>query len=243
MAKKRYGRVSLEELEKRHQRALNTFVREHWTDIPEEIEVKLRSLKAWGFDLIFGLRGGQEAVFVSETEKGRQVGDVYEEGGETYEVREILTELPRGAKLLIRVGLEERRGVIRAFYRDPNGVETLLFTLPAAELLLAYFKKRGFGKLLEAFHSSGLTTEFIQKRGEEGKAYPFEMLPNKMRRALREARDIIRKRTESGRFSLVYFGENKDGDDRYFATWLVPTIRLFDVDVAERIDKMLAAMD
>ncbi len=243
MAKKRRSWVSAEELARRHQRALNTFVRENWTDIPEEIEVKLRSLKAWGFDLVMGLREGVETVFVSETEKGRQVGDVYEEGGETFEVREILTELPKGAKLLVRVGLEDRRGVIRAYYQDPQGEETLLFTLPAAELLLAYFKKRGFGKLLEAFHSSGLTTEFIQKRGEEGRAYPFEQLPNKMRRALREARDIIRKRTESGRFSLVYFGKNKDGDDRYFATWLVPTIRLFDVDVAERLDKMFAAMD
>ncbi len=241
--KKRKSKLTAEELEKKHQVALNTFVREVWGEIPAEAEVKLKSLKAWGFDLVFGLRGGEEAVFVSETEKGREVGDVYEEAGETFEVREIVKELPKGAKLLIRVALEERRGVIRAYYRSARGEETELFVLPAAELLLAYFKKRGFGKLLEAFHSSGLTTEFIQKNGEAGRAYPFEALPPKMRRALREARDVLRKHAGVGRFTLVYFGKNKDDEDRYVVTWLLPTIRLFDVDVAEHVDKLLAALD
>ncbi len=241
--KKRKSKLTAEELEKKHQVALNTFVREVWGEIPAEAEVKLKSLKAWGFDLVFGLRGGEEAVFVSETEKGREVGDVYEEAGETFEIREIVKELPKGAKLLIRVTLEERRGVIRAYYRSARGEETELFVLPAAELLLAYFKKRGFGKLLEAFHSSGLTTEFIQKNGEAGRAYPFEALSPKMRRALREARDVLRKYAGVGRFTLVYFGKNKDDEDRYVVTWLLPTIRLFDVDVAEHVDKLLAALD
>jgi len=236
-------KLSAEALRRRHQRMLNTFVREAWDEIPAEIEVKMRSLKAWGFDLLSGLRGGSQAVFVALTEDHRGVGDTYEDQGETFEVQEVWKQLPKGARLLVRVGLEERRGVIRAYYRAAHGEETLLFTLPAAELLLAYFKKRGFGKLLEAFHSSGLTTEFIQKRGEQGKAYDFEHLPSHMRRALREAGDLIRKRTRVGRFTLVYFGKNKDGDDRYIVTWLLPTIHLFDVDVAERIDKLLAALD
>ncbi len=235
--------VRQEELMRQHQRALNTFVRERWGEIPEEMEVSLRSLKAWGFDLLSGLREGKEAVFVAPEESERRAGDVYEHEGERFEVREVLRSLPKGARLLIRVGLEDRRGVIRAYYQAGFGEETLLFSLPAAELLLAYFRKRGFGKLLEAFHSSGLTTEFIQKRGEHGKAYPFEQLPHKMRRALREAHDLLRKHTHVGRFTLVYFGKNKDGDDRYIVTWLLPTIRLFDVDVAERVDKLLAALD
>ncbi len=236
-------KLSAQELQRQHQRALNTFVREAWGEIPAEMEVKLRSLKAWGFDLLTGLRGGHAAVFVAPSEDRRAVGDVYETQGETFEVREVLRSLPKGARLLIRVGLEERRGVIRAYYRAAHGEETLLFSLPAAELLLAFFKKRGLGKLLEAFHSSGLTTEFIQKRGEQGRAYAFEDLPHTMRRALREAGDLLRKRTRVGRFTLVYFGKNKDGDDRYIVTWLLPTIHLFDVDVAERVDKLLAALD
>ncbi len=242
MARKK-RKVSAEELQRQHQRALHTFVREMWETLPAEKEVKLRSLKAWGFDLLSGLRGGQQAVFVAPSEDHRQSGDVYEDQGETFEVREVLSSLPKGARLLVRVGLEDRRGVVRAYYRAAHGDETLLFALPAAELLLAYFKKRGLGKLLEAFHSSGLTTEFIQKRGEQGRAYPFEQLPYTMRRALREAHDLLRKRTRAGRFTLVYFGKNKDGDDRYIVTWLLPTIHLFDIDIAERIDKLLAALD
>ncbi len=240
MARKK---LSAAELQRRHQRMLNTFVREAWNEIPAEREVKIRSLKAWGFDLLYGLRGGRPGVFVAPSEDRRNVGDTYEAQGETFEVQEVWAALPKGASLLIRVGLEERRGVIRGYYRAAHGEETLLFTLPAAELLLAYFKKRGFGKLLEAFHSSGLTTEFIQKRGEQGKAYDFDHLPANMRRALREAGDLIRKHTGVGRFTLVYFGKNKDGDDRYIVTWLLPTIHLFDVDVAERVDKLLAALD
>ncbi len=240
MARKK---LSAEELRRRHQRMLNTFVREAWGEIPEEFEVKLKSLKAWGFDLLSGLRGGVPAVFVAAQEDHRSKGETYQADGETFEVQEVWKSLPKGSRLLVRVGLEDRRGVIEASYRSPNGEETLLFALPAAELLLAYFKKRGFGKLLEAFHSSGLTTEFIQKRGEQGKAVDFDHLPAHMRRALREAGDLIRKHTRVGRFTLVYFGKNKNGDDRYIVTWLLPTIHLFDVDVAERVDRLLEVLD
>ncbi len=233
----------LRELKIQHQRMLNTFVRESWGEIPNEIEVKLKSLKAWGFDLLIGLRGGVESIFVADEDDKRKKGDVYESEGETFEVKDVIKKMPKGAKLLIRVELEDRRGIIRAYYRSDVGQETLLFSLPAAELLLVYFKKRGFGKLLEAFHSSGLTTEFIQKRGDQGKAYDFDDLPVEMRRALREAKDLIRKGTRVGRFTLVYFGKNKDGDNRYIVTWLLPTIYMFDVDIAEKLNKLLEAMD
>ncbi len=240
MARKK---LSAEELRRRHQQMLNTFVREAWGEIPNELEVKIRSLKAWGFDLLTGLRAGVPAVFVAPQEDHRAPGDVYQAEGETFEVQEVWKSVPKGATLWVRVAMEDRRGVIRAYYRAAHGEETLLFSMPAAELLLAYFKKRGFGKLLESFHSSGLTTEFIQKRGEQGKAVDYDHLPALMRRALREAGDLIRKRTGVGRFTLVYFGKNKDGDDRYIATWLLPTIHLFNVDIAERVDKLLAALD
>jgi len=240
---KKAKKLTAEELAAKHQVAVNTFVREVWGEIPRELEVKLKSLKAWGFDLIAGLREGEPAVFVADQEAGRLPGDVYEERGERFEVKEIMEKLPRGARLLVRVSNEERRGVARLYYRSATGEETELFALPAAELLLAYFKKRGWGKLLEAFHSSGLTTEFIQSRGTSGKAWSFEALPPKMRRALREGADTIKKRAGVGRFTLVYFGKNKDGDDRYTVTWLLPTIRLLDVSLAEHVEGLLAALD
>jgi len=240
---KKSKKLTAEELAAKHQMAVNTFVREVWGEIPRELEVKLKSLKAWGFDLIAGLREGEPAVFVADREAGRLPGDVYEERGERFEVKEIMEKLPKGARLLVRVGNEERRGVARLYYRAAGGEETELFALPAAELLLAYFKKRGWGKLLEAFHSSGLTTEFIQSRGTSGKAWSFEALPPKMRRALREGADTIKKRAGVGRFTLVYFGKNKDGDDRYTVTWLLPTIKLLDVSLAEHVEGLLAALD
>ncbi|WP_457637736.1 TIGR00703 family protein [Oceanithermus sp.] len=240
---KKAKKLTAEELAAKHQVAVNTFVREVWGEIPRELEVKLKSLKAWGFDLIAGLREGEPAVFVASQEAGHLPGDVYEERGERFEVKEVLDRLPKGAKLVVRVSNEERRGVARLYYRAANGEETELFALPAAELLLAFFKKRGWGKLLEAFHSSGLTTEFIQSRGSGGKAWSFKALPPKMRRALREGADTIKKRAGVGRFTLVYFGKNKDGDDRYVVTWLLPTIKLLDVSLAEHVEGLLAALD
>ncbi len=240
---KHSGKVSVQKLERKHQQVLNTFVRETWESIPLDMEVKLKSCKAWGFDLIRGLRQGQEAVFVAPSEEERHEGDKYEESGESFEVHQLIRELQPTEHLFIRVTQEERRGVIKAFFEDESKKKTELFTLPAAELLLAYFKKQRFAHLLGAFHSSGLTTEFIQKRGESGRAYEFDNLPNNMRRALREARDVIRKDFRAGRFSLVYFGQNKNGDDRYVVTWQIPTIRLFNQDMAEKVDKLLAALD
>ncbi|CDM65108.1 TIGR00703 family protein [Pyrinomonas methylaliphatogenes] len=231
----------LRKLALKHERALNTFLREAWGQIPEERETKLKSLKAWGFDLLTGLRDGRDSIFVAEAGQ-HKVGETYEEEGERFEVRRVIEDL-KGAKLRIRVELEDRRGVIRAYHRSAEGDDTLLFTLPAGELLLAYFRKRGFGKLVEAFHSSGLTTEFIQSRGQEGRAYAFDDLPAKWRRALKEAQNMLHDRVGVGRFSLVYFGPNKDGDDRYIVTWLLPTIHLFDLDVAEHLEKLLAALD
>ncbi len=230
------------EFERKHHNALNTFVREKWDVIPEEMEVKLKSLKAWGFDLISGLRGGQAAVFVAPTEKGRAAGDIYEEEGETFEVQEVIKQLPKNERLTIQVTLQERRGVIEAFHHGPDGEPTLLFSLPAGELLLAYFKKRRLHHLIQAFHSSGLTTEFILKRGEEGLARDFDELPPKMRRLLREAWAMIRKEVDSGRFTLVYYGEDKDHKPRFALAWLLPTIQLFHVDVAEKADKLLATV-
>ncbi len=241
--KPRAHRHTAEELAQKHQQALHTYVREVWGPIPDEVEVGLRSLKAWGFDLIFGLREGVETVFVADQTAGRKAGDRYTEGGAAMEVLEVVRELPKGARIRVRVDLEDRRGVVRAAYQPARGSATPLFTLPAAELLLAFFKKRGFGKLLEAFASSGLTTEFVQGRGQPGRAVPFDALPPKMRRALREAQDTLKKHAGVGRFALAYFGKNKDGDDRYRASWLLPTVKLFDLALAEHVDKLLAALD
>ncbi len=222
--------------------AQHTYVRESWGPLPLEVDIKLKNLKALGFDLIRGLRGGRPAVFVAPEEAHRRTGDVYQEQGEQFTVQEVLVEMPRATRLLLRVGLEDRRGVVRAFYRAESAEETLLFELPAASLLLSFFKKRGYAHLLSSFHSSGLTTLFLRKRGGEGKPIPADQWPPKFRRALREAQDLLKKFLSSGRFTLTYFGTDREGKDRYEALWLVPTVQLFRSPVAEHLDKHLAAL-
>ncbi len=229
-------------MELKSQIALNTFVREKWNEIPERLEIKYKNLKAWGFDLAKILKGNEE-TFRAYMEQSYQAGDSYDDEGEHIEIREIIESCPPNSKLIIYVTLEERKGVIRACLKTEKGNEVTIFSLPAGELLLNYFRRKKLLHLVEAFHSSGLTTEFIRKRGSEGKAHDFDSLPPKMRRILREAGDIIRKHTESGRFSLVYFGENKDKEDRYIATFVLPTIYLFDTDIAEKIDKLFASLN
>ncbi len=229
------------QIELKHQIALNTFVREIWHEIPEQIEVKYKNLKAWGFDLAKILKSGRE-TFQAYDEHTITAGDSYDDDGEHIEIKEIIKDMPPDSKLVIYVTLEDRRGVIKAYLKTDEGEEILLFSLPAGELLLRYFRRKKLMHLVDSFHSSGLTTEFIRKRGSEGKAYNFEALPPKMRQVLRGAGDIVRKHTGSGRFSLVYFGENKDKEDRYVATFVLPTIYLFDIDVAEKIDKLFASL-
>ena len=235
--------LTVEDLVRKQEVAEHTYVRELWGPLPQEVEIKLKNLKALGFDLLRGLRGGRPTVFVADEAQHRRVGDIYEQAGERYEVQEVVSEMPRATRLLLRVQLEDRRGVVRAFYRAESGEETLLFELPAALLLLTFFKKRGYAHLLTTFHSSGLTTLFLRKRGEEGKALPFATWPPKFRRALREAGDILRKFTGTGRFTLAFFGQNREGKDRYVALWLVPTVQLFRTEVAEHLDKHLAALN
>ncbi len=235
-------KLTVEDLLRKQEVALHTYVREVWGSLPQETEIKLKNLKALGFDLLRGLRGGKPAVFVASEEQHRKTGEVYEEAGERYEVQEIVTELGRATRLLLRVRLEDRRGVLRALYRAESGEETLLFEMPAAMLLLTFFKKRGYAQLLTSFHSSGLTTVFLRKRGEEGKALPFDEWPPKFRRVLREAQDLLRKFVGAGRFTLAYFGQDREGKDRYTALWVVPTVQLFRTEVAEHLDKHLAAL-
>jgi len=80
----------------------------------------------------------------------------------------------------------------------------------------------------------------VKQRGQEGNPCPVDRLPKIPRHFLREARRV-EKEMGFGRIALAYFGENKDKDARFRVSWLVPTIALFELDIAEKIDKLLAA--
>ena len=94
--------------------------------------------------------------------------------------------------------------------------------------------------MIEALRNVGVATELLKRRGREGRPYPYEKLPNVACRFVRGARDV-ESEAGFGRVTLAYYGENKDGDARFRATWLLPTIALFKIDISEKVDKLLAA--
>ncbi|WP_457567966.1 TIGR00703 family protein [Desulfurobacterium sp.] len=224
--------------ELREIQALNTLVFETLGQPEKEREFKFKSLKRWGLDLIAGKKNGRETFFVSEYGK-RKAGDSYSEGGTDYEVTEILYEMPKNKKLFAHIEMENGRAYLVGELREGNeNIEIL--RLPAASLLLAYFKKHRLHHLIEALKNVGTATELVKHRGQEGKPYSFEKLPNVARRFLREAKKV-EKEAGFGRVALSYFGENKDGDPRFRVSWLLPTIALFEIEIAEKADKILAA--
>ncbi len=229
--------------ELKHQIVLGTYVREKWGEIPRERVFKLKSLKAWGFDLLTGMKNGKFSYFVSDSDLKRKVGDKYTENGVSYEIEELVKSLPKGVELKASVVLEETRPVIEAWITDEKGTEFPLLKVHAGELLITYFKKKKLHKLVESILSSGLTTEFVKHRGTEGKPVPFDKLPPAAKEALRTASKVHKDLTGVGRFTLVYFGRNKDGKNRYWMNWILPTLYLFDIDIAEKVNSVFEALD
>ncbi len=230
--------MSLAEL--KEQQALNTLVFETLGQPEKEREFKFKSLKRWGLDLILGKKAGKETYFVAEFGK-RKAGDIYKEGDVEYQVSEVLYEMPKNKKLFAYIRMENGRAYLVGELRE--GEENIeILRLPAASLLLAYFKKHKLHHLIEALRNVGTATELVKQRGQEGKPYSYEKLPNVARRFLREAKKV-EKEAGFGRVALAYFGENKDGDARFRVSWLLPTIALFEIDIAEKADKILGAFN
>ncbi|MRI59219.1 MAG: TIGR00703 family protein [Epsilonproteobacteria bacterium] len=214
---------------------LNTLVFETLGNPEKEREFKLKALKKWGFDLIFGKRDGEETYFAAS---GKSEGGTFESDGERYEVTQILKELPKNTKVFAHIEMIEGQAYLFVDLREDEK-NTPILQLPAGEILLAFLKKHKFAKLIDALKNLGSAASLVKHHGEEGKPLPFNELPPVPRRFLREAKKI-EKEMGFGRIALAYFGENKDGKARYWMQWLVPTIALFDEHISQRIDKTLA---
>ncbi len=225
-------------LERKEVQALNTLVFETLGEVGSEREFKFKALKKWGLDLVLGRKDGKETFFVAEYGR-RKEGEVYREGGIEYEVGKVLYELPKNKKFFAHIEMKEGRAYLVGELREESH-STEILRLPAASLLLAYFKKHRLFHLAGVLKSVGTVVELFKQKGQEGKPYPFEKLPNAVRRFLREAKRI-EKRAGFGRVALAYFGENKDGDARFRVSWLLPTIALFESSIAEKADKLLTA--
>ncbi len=224
--------------ELREIQVLNTLVFETLGQPEKEREFKLKALKRWGFDLILGKREGVSTFFTAKANE-REEGEKYKEEGIEYEVEEILTELPKNKKIFAHIEMFHGTAYLIGELRE--GDENIeLLKVPAGVILLAYFKKHKLHHLIEAVRNVGTATELLKQRGQEGKPVPYDKLPNVPRRFLRGAKDV-EKDAGFGRVALSYWGENKDGDARFRVSWLLPTIALFDIDIAEKADKLLAA--
>jgi uncharacterized protein (TIGR00703 family) len=222
----------------RELQTINTLVFETLGQPEKEREFKLKSLKRWGFDLLFGKKDGETTFFTAETGK-RNVGDNYEEENIKYEVEEIIHELPKNKKIFAHIEMFQGTAYLIGELREGDkNIEIL--RVPAGAVLLAYFKKHKLHHLIEAVRNVGTATELVKQRGQEGKPVPYEKLPNVARRFLRGAKDV-EEDAGFGRVALSYWGENKDGDARFRVSWLLPTIALFDINIAEKADKLLSA--
>ena len=222
--------------EVRESMLLNTLVFETLGQPEKEREFKLKSLKKWGFDLVFGKKDGEDAFF--GVEEGKKAGDKFNKDDVEYEVKEILEKLPKNKKMFAKIEMVEGRAYLYVYLREGD-IDTPILYVPAGEVLLAFLKKHKFIKIIEAIRNIGSAANLVKKHGDEGKPVSFEELPPVARRFLRDAKKI-EKEMGFGRVALAYFGENKSGEARYWLEWMVPTIALFDEKISEKIDKALA---
>lgn len=219
----------------------HTLTVERWETLPMEMEIKLKALNSWGFDLVQAERG-QSRYFLVEAD-ACQAGDTFFHDGEAVKIDQVLSQLPKNTRLTLVMTSEDYQAQVEAlFWQEGEQTPRSLFKLPAVEVLLALCKKNNLGQLLAQVHSVGVTTEIVKKHGESGKTVPFADLPPQARRVLRMAKDILRKRVPAGRFELSWFGENKDAQARYQASLLIPTLSLLNVQVANGVDKLFAEL-
>ncbi len=232
------GETEVDNFSLKEEQVLNTLVFETLGQPEKEREFKFKSLKRWGFDLVLGKVGGKTTYFTAEANK-REEGDIYKVGEIEYQIDEILSEIPKNKKIFAHIEMNQGRAYLIGDLRE--GDENIeILRVPAGIILLTYLKKHKLHHLLEAVKNVGTATELVKQRGQEGRAVPYEKLPNVPRRFLRGAKDV-EKEAGFGRVALSYWGENKDGDARFRVSWLFPTIALFEIDIAEKADKLLAA--
>jgi uncharacterized protein (TIGR00703 family) len=209
--------------------------------VPAERRFKFKDLKAWGYDLHLGTIDGKEAYFVSKAGT-REEGETYTEGGREYHISETQREIPKDARLLARIVIERGQPYLEFWLDTEEGNFPLAKEDPRL-ILHRFWTEKKFNQLEKHVGSVGLTTDFFKDRVfVKSIPLPYEEYPPKVRRVLREVRDVHRDLTGFGRFVFQYFGE-EDKAYQYRLWWLLPTIHLFDVEVSNEVDKILAMLD
>ncbi|WP_456367029.1 TIGR00703 family protein [Thermococcus sp.] len=209
--------------------------------VPAERRFKFKSLKAWGYDLHLGTIDGRKAYFVSKAGT-REEGETYSENGREYHISETQRGIPKNARLLARIVIERGQPYLE-LWLDTEEENFPLAKDDPRVILHRFWTERKFNQLEKHVGSVGLTTDFFKDRVfVKSIPLPYEEYPPKVRRVLREVRDVHRDMTGFGRFVFQYFGE-EDKTHQYRLWWLLPTIHLFDVEVSNEVDKVLAMLD
>ena len=238
-------RVAQDLAQLKQQLMRESLVFEYLGDPPLKRRFVFKDLRRWGFDLFAGRRGGTPGYYLADQEDKRRTGERFTREGEEYEIDEILDALPPKARLLGRIRMEEGHALLDLSLAEKGTADEdapVIASLPAAALLLGYLRKRRCHRLFAALANCGRLSEMTQGSGQMGRAQSYAALPARFRHFVKEARKIGQE-AGAGRISLAYFGENKERRPRYRLSWLLPTLALFDTDLAERIDRMLDALE
>jgi len=176
--------------------------------VPAERRFRFKDLKAWGYDLHFGTIDGREAYFVSRAGT-REEGETYREAGKEYHIQETQRVIPRNTRLLARIVIERGQPFLEFWLEDEEGSFHLSREDPRI-ILHRFWTAKGFRQLEACVGSVGLTTDFFKDRVfVKSVPLPFEEYPPKVRRVLREVRDVHRDMTGFGRFVFQYYGEEE----------------------------------
>ncbi|AAL81612.1 TIGR00703 family protein [Pyrococcus furiosus DSM 3638] len=209
--------------------------------VPSERRFRMKDLKAWGYDLHLGTIEGERAYFVSRTGE-REEGETYSLQGKTYHIEKTEKEIPENARLLARIVIERGQPYLEFWLEEEDTVYPLAKEDPRI-ILKRLWEKEKLNQLLKHVRAVGLTTDFYKDTVFiKSIPLPYEEYPPKVRRVLREVRDIHRDIMGFGRFVFQYFGE-ENKTHNYRLHWTLPTLHLFDVEIANEIDKVLGMLD
>jgi len=181
------------------------------------------------------------AYFVSGVGE-RKEGEEYTLERKSYHVTKTQHEIPKNTRLLAKIVIERGHPYLVFWLEEEERTYPLAKEDPRV-ILRRFWEAKNFKQLLRHVNSIGLTTDFYKDNVFiKSIPLPYEEYPPKVRRVLREVRDIHRDLTGFGRFIFQYYGE-EGRIHNYRIWWLLPTIYLFDTEIANEVDKILGMLD
>jgi uncharacterized protein (UPF0128 family) len=150
----------------------------------------------------------------------------------------VLEELPKDTSVFAKVEERDGRAYILVEIRHIEkkwGEGTLILNVPAPDLLIAFFRKKGLDRLYNYVESVGITTEFFHQRGQPTVPLDYKKLPTGAKDFIRRIKEIF-DLVGFGRLSLAYYGKDKNKDSKYRVFLTLPTVDLFDIWIAEKLN-------